>query len=332
MNKWLKRSIWTVGILIAVLVVAFFALRTPDTDRDAMIAKYGGPQSRFVTLADGARVHVRDTGGSGMSMILIHGSNASLHTWEPLKAELGSGYRIVTMDMPGHGLTGATPSGRYDIDEMVATVDGVAGALGIERFILGGNSMGGGVSWRYALAHPDKVQALLLLDAGGMPPRSGDVPPKSNIGFRIMRSSFGRWLGGKITPRFLIRQSLEQSVANPSRITEADVDRYWELLRFPGNRAATMMRFSRPFVDDGAAERARGISVPTLILFGQQDRIINPSAALSFGERIAGSEVLLLEGIGHLPMEEAPSATAAAIREFLGRRLHVNPSLGREGQ
>lgn len=324
MTKWLKRIGWTLAALVALLAIAFLALRTPDTDRAAMIAKYGGAQSRFVTLPDGARVHVRDSGGTGALMILLHGSNSSLHTWEPLKRELGSAYRIVTLDLPGHGLTGATPTNRYDTAEMVATVDGVATALGLQRFILGGNSMGGGVSWNYALAHPDKVSALLLLDAGGMPPRAGDAPPKSNIGFRIMRSSFGRWIGGQITPRFLIRQSLEQSVANPARITDADVDRYWELLRFPGNRAATMMRFSRPFVNGRAAERARGITAPTLVIFGREDRIINPSAAESFRERIAGSEVVMLDGVGHLPMEEAPQATARVIQEFLARRLGDN--------
>ena len=321
MTKWLKRIGWTLSVLIAILAVTFIVLRTPDTDRAAMIAKYGGPQSRFVTLADGARIHVRDSGGDGLPMILLHGSNSSLHTWEPLKRELGSAYRIVTLDLPGHGMTGATPTNRYDTAEMVSSVDGVAAALGLDSFILGGNSMGGGVSWNYALAHPAKVQALLLLDAGGMPPRGGEAPPKSNIGFRIMRSSFGRWLGGQITPRFLIRQSLEGSVADPAHITDADVDRYWELLRFPGNRDATMMRFARPFVNDGAAERARTITAPTLILFGREDRIINPSAAQSFAERISGSEVLLMDGVGHLPMEEAPEATAAAIRDFLGQRL-----------
>lgn len=324
MTKWLKRIGWTLAALVALLAIAFLILRTPDTDRAAMIAKYGGAQSRFVTLPDGARVHVRDSGGTGAPMILLHGSNSSLHTWEPLKRELGSAYRIVTLDLPGHGLTGATPTNRYDTAEMVATVDGVATALGLQRFILGGNSMGGGVSWNYALAHPDKVSALLLLDAGGMPPRAGDAPPKSNIGFRIMRSSFGRWIGRQVTPRFLIRQSLEQSVANPARITDADVDRYWELLRFPGNRAATMMRFSRPFVNDRAAERARGITAPTLVIFGREDRIINPSAAVSFRERIAGSEVVMLDGVGHLPMEEAPQATARVIQEFLARRLGDN--------
>ncbi len=324
MTKWLKRIGWTLAGLAAILAIAFVALRTPDTDRAAMIAKYGGPQSRFVTLPDGARVHVRDSGGDGQPMILLHGSNSSLHTWEPLKRELGSAYRIVTLDLPGHGLTGATPTNRYDTAEMVATVDGVADALGLDRFILGGNSMGGGVSWNYALAHPAKVRALLLIDAGGMPPRSGDKPQASNIGFRLLRYPVGRALMRQITPRSLVRKSYEQSVADPSIVTEAVVDRTWELLRFPGNRDATVMRFQRGFADPAAAERARTISMPTLILFGKEDRIIAPSAAQSFAEAISGSEVVLMDGIGHLPMEEAPVETAAAIRDFLGRRLGDN--------
>jgi pimeloyl-ACP methyl ester carboxylesterase len=285
-----------------------------------MIAKYSAGADSFITIADGARVHVRDSGGDKPVMVLLHGSNASLHTWEPLKRELAA-YRVITLDLPGHGLTGATPTHRYDPDEMVAAVDGVVSALGVERFILGGNSMGGGISWRYALAHPEKVEALLLIDAAGMPPRTGDRAPASNIGFRIMRSGFGRWLGGQITPRFLIEKSLRGSVSNQSVVTPEAVDRYWELLRFPGNREATGIRFARGFADPAAAERIRAITAPTLILFGREDRIINPSAAQSFAERIGGSEVVMLDGIGHLPMEEAPKATAEAITRFLAERL-----------
>lgn len=318
MAKWLKRIGWTFGILAVLIMAAFFALRTPDTDRAAMIAKYAAPGDRFITLTDGARVHVRDSGGDLRPMVLLHGSNSSLHTWEPLKAEL-SGYRIITLDLPGHGLTGATPTHRYDTAEMVAAVDGVVRALGVDSFILGGNSMGGGVAWRYALAHPNKVHALILIDAAGMPLRPGEAMAESNIGFRLLRYPIGRWIGAQITPRSLVAQSLRGSVSNQSIVTEAAIDRYWELLRFPGNREATGLRFAARFIDEAAAERARTITAPTLIIFGKEDKLINPSAATSFAERIAGSQVVLLDGIGHLPMEEAPKATADAIRAFLAR-------------
>ncbi|MEY4269585.1 MAG: hypothetical protein RLZZ58_801, partial [Pseudomonadota bacterium] len=187
-------------------------------------------------------------------------------------------------------------------------------------FVLGGNSMGGGISWRYALAHPGKVQALVLMDAAGMPPRAGDKPPASNIGFRMLRNPVGRWLGGRITPRALVEKSLRGSVINQAIVTEPMIDRYWELLRFPGNRKAVMDRTIAPKEPD-IADRAGEIAVPTLILFGKDDAIINASAATTFNERIGGSEVVLLDNIGHLPMEEAPDATARAIDDFLARRL-----------
>lgn len=323
-RKWPRRLLWTLLVFCGVLAAAFVALRTPDTDATAMERKYGGGESRFVTLADGARIHVRDTGGrEGQPvMILLHGSNASLHTWEPLVARLRDEWRIVRLDLPGHGLTGATPTGRYDTQEYVATVDQVASALGVDKFVLGGNSMGGGVSWRYAVDHPNRVQALVLLDAGGMPPRADDPQPSSNIGFRIMRSSLGRWLGTQITPRPLIAQSLRQSVSNQTIVTEDAIDRYWELFRYPGNRQATAIRFARGW-DNSRAEALRQVSVPALVLFGAEDRLINPSAAQSFAERLANDEVVILPGVGHLPMEEAPDATVAAMRAFFARNALV---------
>lgn len=322
-RKWWrkKRLLWPLG-MFAVLALVFLALRTPDTDRDAMIAKYGipGGSTLFARGPAGQSIHYRDQGcRTCPAIILIHGANASLHTWVPLVKLLGSDYRVVTLDMPGHGLTGATPNGDYSPEGMMAAVDVVAAELGLERFILGGNSMGGGISWRYAVAQPARVKALLLLNAAGMPPRSGDKAPASNIGFRIMRYSFGRWLAGQITPRALVERSLKQSVSNQAIITAAAVDRYWELLRFPGNRQATARRATLPR-DMTIAERAREITAPTLVLFGDEDRIINPSAATSFGERIKGAKIVLLPGIGHLPMEEAPEATATAITDFLAQQ------------
>ena len=315
-----KRVLIPLGI-IALILALFLALRTPDTDRDEMIAKYGGEASEFVAGPAGQRIHYRDQGRrDAPAIVLLHGSNASLQTWEPLVQRLGDRYRVVTLDLPGHGLTGGTPDRDYSADGMIAAVDVVAAKLGLDHFVLGGNSMGGWVAWRYALAEPARVDALLLLDAGGMPLRKGEKKPPSNIGFRVLEYPFGRWLATRITPRMLVEQSLLGSVKNQALVDDAMVDRYWELLRFPGNREATVLR-ARMDRQPAMADRIGDIKVPALILFGKQDRLINPSAAQTFHERIAGSEVVLLDDIGHLPMEEAPDATANAIADFLRRRL-----------
>lgn len=312
-------------VALAAAVLAFLLLRTPDTDRDAMIAKYGGTEATFAAGPAGQRIHYRDQGRrDGPSIILLHGSNASLHTWEPLVERLGAEYRVVTLDLPGHGLTGGTPDKDYGASGMMAAVDVVAARLDLDHFILGGNSMGGWVAWRYAVDHPDRVNALLLLDAAGMPLRKGEKRPESNIGFRILQYPLGRWLATRITPRALVEQSVRGSVSRQDIVDDAMVDRYWELLRFQGNREATVLR-ARTDREPAMEKRAAEIEAPTLILFGKEDTLINASAAQSFHERIAGSEVVLLDGIGHIPMEEAPDATAAAITDFLTRRLVALP-------
>ena len=319
-----KRVLIPLGVILAI-VVGFLLLLTPDTDRDEMIAKYGGPNAAFVAGPAGQRIHYRDQGNrGGPAIILVHGANASLHTWEPLVKRLGASYRIVTLDLPGHGLTGATPDTDYSAEGMMDAVDVVAAKLGLDHFILGGNSMGGWVSWRYALAQPTRVDALLLIDAAGMPLRPGEKRPESNVGFRVLEYPFGRWLATRVTPRMLVEQSLRGSVEKQAIVDDAMIDRYWELLRFPGNREATVLR-ARMNREPAMAARVGEIKAPTLILFGDKDRIINPTAAQTFNERIAGSEVVMLPGIGHLPMEEAPDATATAIADFLTRRLAVPP-------
>lgn len=315
-----KRVLIPLGAIILILA-AFLILRTSDTDRDEMIAKYSGPAGAFVAGPAGQQVHYRDQGErGGPAIILIHGANSSLQTWEPVVKSLGAEYRVVTLDLPGHGLTGATPDTDYSAEGMMAAVDVVAAKLGLDHFILGGNSMGGWVSWRYAIDHPARVDALLLIDAAGMPLRKGEKAPPSNVGFRVLEYPFGRWLATQITPRMLVEQSLRGSVAKQAIVDDKMIDRYWELLRFPGNREATVLR-ARMDREPAMAARVGEIKAPTLILFGDKDRLINPSAAKTFNERIAGSEVVLLPGIGHLPMEEAPDATAAAIADFLKRRL-----------
>ena len=308
------------GVLAAIAVAfaaAFLVLRTPDTDRDAMLAKYGGERARFADGADGLRVHWRDEGCRDCpAIILLHGSSASLQTWEPLVQRLGPTHRIITLDLPGHGLTGPHPRDDYSAHGMFEAVDAVARAAGLDAFALGGNSMGGWVTWRYALENRDRVTALVLIDAAGMPAREGEARPPSNIGFRILRSPVGRFLGERITPRFLVRRSLEQTLFDKEQVTDAMVDRYWELLRYPGNRRATVLRATTPR-EPSLAERIGEIDKPVLVLWGKEDRLISVSAASTFKERLPQAEIVILDGVGHIPMEEAPDETAAAIGAFL---------------
>ena len=181
--KWALRIVL---LLLALLVIAFLLLRTPDTDPAEMRAKYGSAPSQFIEIGDGVTVHLRDEGPrDAPAIILLHGSAADLHTWQPWVDALKSKYRVVRFDQVGHGLTGPDPDNDYSLDNFVADIDEVADALELETFVLGGNSMGGGHSVAYALAHPERLDGLVLVDAGGAPiEREGG----GNIGFTIART------------------------------------------------------------------------------------------------------------------------------------------------
>lgn len=313
----MKRLFKWLAVLILVAVAALFAWGyAPDTDATAMKAKYAGGASQFVELQPGLTLHYRDEGKrEGRPLVLIHGSNASLHTWEPWVKILGQDYRVISLDLPGHGLTGANPANVYDNASYVGVVDALLQKLGIEHAVIGGNSMGGGVSWMYALAHPEKVDALLLVDAGGQPySKSGNTP----IGFRLMRMPVIKEAARFIAPRSIFESSVRTSMSVQSKIDDALIDRYWELNRYPGNREATMQRFSATGNRNAASpEKLATIKVPVMIMWGEEDNLIPVSSARWFADAMPQAKLVIYPKVGHIPMEEIPEKSAADVKDWL---------------
>lgn len=318
MMKWALRIL---GVLVALLVIAFFIFRTPDTEPAEMRAKYGGEPSRFVEISDEVTVHLRDEGPrDAPAIFLLHGSNADLHTWEPWSQDLTRDYRVIRMDQIGHGLTGPDPEHDYSRANFTADILEVADFLGLDRFILAGNSMGGKHTLAFAIAHPERVAGMILVDASGgqsiEKESEKEDDDSGNIGFAIAQTPGINKLVEQITPRSLIAQSLEQSVSVKGIITDAMIDRYWELLRYPGNRAATMARFSTEYQSLTQAEIA-ALDMPALILWGEEDRLIPVAAGHWLDRTLPDSEMVIYPDIGHLPQEEAPKATLEDVRQWL---------------
>jgi pimeloyl-ACP methyl ester carboxylesterase len=305
------------AVIAGLVAVAFIALRTPDTDADAMRAKYGNDASKFAETAGGLSVHYRDQGCRDCpAILLVHGSNASLHTFEHLVEKLKDRYRLISYDQPGHGLTGPHPRDDYSARGMFEAIAAVVNATGVERFAIAGNSMGGWIAWRYALARPQDLSGLILLNASGAPQPPNAEKPRLYLGARLMRNPVGRLLAQHITPRSLFEQSLLDNTVEDAFVTDLMVDRYWELMLYPGNRRAAGLRAIADR-EPRYAQRLSDISVPTLILWGAQDRVTPPHNAKTFDEMIPDSRSAVFEGVGHITMEEAPERTAVAIDEFL---------------
>ena len=315
-RNWWRGLGYGLAVVAGLIAVARAIFATPDIPVATLKAKYANSASQFVELSPGTTIHVRDEGPrDGLTIVLIHGSNASLHTWEPwVKRLTARNIRVVSLDLPAHGLSGPTPQGLYTSAAYVSIVEQLVDRLGLQDFVLGGNSMGGGVAWRYALAHPERLRGLILVDASGQPQPKGSSPP---LGFRLARVPVARDILATVTPRGLIEQSFKQSISNQAIATPAMVDRYWELLLYPGNRRATVQRFGQYQGDDGAAAKLPGLKVPTLILWGREDRLIPVSVAAWFNRQIPNSRIAILDGIGHIPMEEAPDRSLAPVLDFL---------------
>ena len=309
-----SRTRWFIALTpVALLLLAVSAVWAPDEPVEVLAVRWAQPPSRFIAL-DGMRVHYRDEGprDDSLPIVLLHGTASSLQTWDGWERALRADHRVIRMDLPGFGLTGPSPDNDYTIEAYVRFARHFLDALGVRRFSIAGNSLGGEIAWHVAAAAPDRVSRLVLVDAAGYPMASTSVP----IGFRLARMPSMSWVMARILPRAIVRSSVRNVYGDPDRVTDSLVDRYYELTRRAGNRASLPMRFaqSRPGAD---TLLLRDLRVPTLVLWGDLDRLIPPENAARFGRDIQGSRVIMYRGLGHVPQEEDPLRSAADVRAFL---------------
>ena len=321
----MKRTARILAGTILALAVAMGGLVAyhwaPDRPVSALAARWAPPPSQFVPIG-GLQVHLRDEGprDDPTPIVLLHGTSASLHTWDGWVAALLPRHRVVRLDLPGFGLTGPEPDDDYSMGRYVEFIASALDTLGIEQCVIAGNSFGGWISWETALAHPDRIKGLVLVDAAGYPLHSESVP----IGFRLANVPVLNRAMQSVLPRGVVESSLRNTYGDPSRVTPELVDRYYEITLREGNRRALTKRFA---AGRGTTEpeRIRSLRLPTLILWGDLDRLIPPLYAERFHRDIAGSELVMFPGLGHVPQEEYPAATVAALLAFLDRAALTAP-------
>ncbi|MFM8376880.1 MAG: alpha/beta fold hydrolase [Phenylobacterium sp.] len=309
----------TLALIAAALLATTLAGCARDIPYETLKAKYATPTSRFVTLENGVNVHYRDQGRpDGPPLVLVHGFAANLDTWEPWVARLGDTYRVVTLDLPAHGLTVTPPGYEMSTQGQVEVIDELTRRLGLPPFVLAGNSMGGGASWNYALAHPDRLRGLVLVASVGPRPRSEDsAPPREGppAVFRIMGNPVGRAALRSLNPRPLAEPGLKKAYVDESLVTPALVDRYVDLALAPGRRE--MVLAGRRGPPSASADAVRGVSVPTLVMHGEKDSVVPVGVGQELGRLIPGARLVLYPEAGHVPMEQIPDRSAGDVRAFI---------------
>ena len=293
-------------LTLGILLLGVFSV-SPDKSFEEIAPKYAASPSKFIEVK-GLKIHYRDQ-GKGYPIVLIHGTGASLHTWDEWTEELIKNYRVIRLDLPAYGLTGQDPEKRYSSLDYVNLLDAFLDQLGVKEFHLGGNSLGGLVSWLYASYHDQKVNKLLLLNPSGFPFDS--TPMVIKLAKIPILNLFIRY----ITPKSFVKKNLKEVYYNDDLITNKTIDRYYDLTLFEGNRDAFI---DRSLIErEDYTNRLSLIQSPALVIWGENDEWIPVEDSEKFKAHLNNIKVVIMPKTGHIPMEERPKESVATALDFL---------------
>jgi pimeloyl-ACP methyl ester carboxylesterase len=313
MVKFLKYCLYLLLVLVASLGVYIYLNVAPDKSVEELSQRWAQQPSQFLNIA-GMAIHLRDEGPKTDEepIVLIHGTSASLHTWDGWVDALKETRRVIRFDLPGFGLTGPEPQNNYTIEHYADVVIAVLDELNVKKVTLAGNSLGGYVSWATTVMYPQRVSKLILVDSSGYISTPESVP----IGFKLSQNPIASVLLKYVLPKSLVARSVKNVYGNPDLVSDELVNRYYDLALRAGNRDALKERFKQ--MPPGIlVDKIRTINIPTLIIWGAKDRLIPPKFGMKFNQDIVNSQLIVFDELGHVPHEEDPELTVSAVKGFL---------------
>jgi len=292
------------------IVLAALYLWTPDKSKAELEKIYGSPKNAYVS-ALGVNLHYQDTGPSknAIPILFLHGFGASLQTWDTWAQALSDEYRVISVDLPGFGLTGEDPSGIYTDQRSVEVLEAFLKELNIPKVVLVGNSMGGKFAWQFAARYPNQVSKLVLISPDGY------ASPGIEYGKKIEVPAIADLYRYFFSRMFLV-MNLKPAYADPNTLNDALVNRYYELMLAPGVRGAILGRMQQTVLQDPVPSLS-SIQVPTLLIWGEKDAFIPIRNSNDYLKVMPNAKRVSLPNIGHLPQEEQPSIGLAALKDFL---------------
>jgi pimeloyl-ACP methyl ester carboxylesterase len=313
-RKLLRLFGWLLGSVLVLLIVLGIVFYQKDQSPEEVYKKYALASSQQIAIG-GVQLHYCDEGNQldSTPLLLIHGTSSSLRTWDGVTAQLKNQYRIIRFDLPGFGLTGPNPNRDYSTSYYNQVIDSLLSALHVSRVIIVGNSLGGSIATQYAIYQPGKVRGLVLVDAAGLPPAKKTT---GAIGFKLAQMPVINQLLTIITPRELVKKSLQDAYGDIGKVTDSLTTQYFDMLTREGNRQALIdrMRQGWQVTDSNFLTK---VEAPTLIVWGSKDRLIPVENAELFQQKIKNSQVHIWENLGHVPMEEDPGAFSDILRKWV---------------
>ncbi len=313
MKKFLK-VLLALFVIAAIAFTIFWFARPADISFDEVRASVPNAEYSHFADIDGVRIHYQEK-GTGTPLLLLHGFTSSTYSWKDVFEPLSKTFRVIAVDFKGFGFSDK-PDGDYSRSAQAALIAHLLDYLKIDRAWLCGNSMGGEIALNVALINPQRVAGLILIDSGGVKvPGSGSLAP----GYLLI-PVVGRVLTAlSLTSDKLVRQGLEKSFYDRSKVTEERVATYYRPLQTRGGQLAALR--ARTQADRLPIEQNLSrINVPTLIIWGAQDALIPLEAGRKMSSLIKNSKLVVFENCGHLPEEEMPARVVNEVEPYIAGR------------
>lgn len=264
-------------------------------------------ESQFIQVGD-YELHYQDV-GDGPILVMLHGFGASLHVWNDWVEILRPHFRLIRIDLPGFGLS--TPlRKKVNIDFFQKVLQDFLEAIKVEKYSLVGNSLGGWLAWEHAALNQKQVEKLVLLDAAGYFENSGK--PK---GIELIAKDQFRRLMRTGVPKMVIRSLAKTSYGDKRKLKEEFVNKAYVMANREGMLASIIYVASSDAISH--IQRVGKIKTPTLILWGEKDKVISVAKADFFYSDLPNSQLKIYKGIGHVPMMEIPEESAQDLLNFM---------------
>ena len=316
MYQFVKFLIKIAIALILGIVLLFYSMikldiRYPsDISKESIEAKYLLESSDFIEI-DGVNIHFA-IDGTGPDLLLLHANYANLIDWNPWVDQLKKHFRVIRIDIPGHGLTEADPSNDYSMQRTVFLLENFLNELEIDTLSIAGASLGGTTSLHYASQNPEKIDNLILVSPGALNPRvrGRSEPVTLPKPFEII---------AHITPKIVTESLLKGGFGDPNNVTDELVVRWHDLLLREGERDAQIARLNQ-YVSGNIDEVLSQIRSPILIMWGKKNNVVPVDLAYEMKDMMKNSsriEMIIYETGGHQLVQELGLQTGEDALKYL---------------